>query len=339
MKKIKTLLGFILLTIFSTAVFAQEAARRSRPSDSDTAQNSAAESSFDDSNSAEMYRPNDSNRQAGQIKFDLPFFNQSQLIDVEIVNGKIIFEGDIILGDEEMLDAPQIMLAGNFDRRWENGVIPFVLSSSHPEYWDITAAIDTINRKSNLSLIPQTNETDYIEFDKTDGCSSKVGRQGGKQIIQVEKCSVGSIMHEILHAAGFYHEQSREDRDEFVTINWDNIEEGKENNFKTYGERKLTGSDIGSYDYDSIMHYAKYAFSKNKKPTIEPKDSTVKIGNREYLSTGDLRGIRKMYPTKAKPYEPPFVQKKRDTDLMTKPPKEEPMMVVKPKKPSSIFKP
>src|SRR5262249_26482816 len=39
------------------------------------------------------------------------------------------------------------------------------------------------------------------------------------------------IVHEICHAAGLFHEQSREDRDLFVTIHKDEIQAGKEGNF------------------------------------------------------------------------------------------------------------
>ena len=65
-------------------------------------------------------------------------------------------------------------------------------------------------------------------------------------------CSMGSVIHEIGHAVGLWHEQSREDRDAFIDINWDNIIEEYKHNF----EQHITdGDDIGTYDYCSIMHY------------------------------------------------------------------------------------
>ena len=64
-------------------------------------------------------------------------------------------------------------------------------------------------------------------------CSSYVGRIGGGQTISVGNadgaivCKHGNIVHEIAHSLGFFHEHSRPDRDDFVTVHWDNIEGGE----------------------------------------------------------------------------------------------------------------
>ena len=52
---------------------------------------------------------------------------------------------------------------------------------------------------------------------------------GGQQEINYpDWCldSYGSTMHEMYHCLGFFHEQSRTDRDDYVTIMWDNIQAG-----------------------------------------------------------------------------------------------------------------
>ena len=71
----------------------------------------------------------------------------------------------------------------------------------------------------------------------------------------------GIVMHELMHAAGFWHEQSRADRDEFISIQWDNIKSGMEFNFLKYDLRKI--DHLGAeYDTCSVMHYGAYAFAK-----------------------------------------------------------------------------
>ena len=62
----------------------------------------------------------------------------------------------------------------------------------------------------------------------------------------------GVVMHELAHAQGILHEQSRKDRDNYVTIKLENVKSGKEHNFKKHADAKTDGFP---YDYKSMMHY------------------------------------------------------------------------------------
>jgi astacin len=71
-----------------------------------------------------------------------------------------------------------------------------------------------------------TADKDYVYILPDRGCYSMVGRTGGRQVLSLGNGCIqkGIIIHEMMHAVGFFHEQSRTDRDNFVTIMWSNIQ-------------------------------------------------------------------------------------------------------------------
>ncbi|XP_016394217.1 meprin A subunit beta-like, partial [Sinocyclocheilus rhinocerous] len=120
----------------------------------------------------------------------------------------------------------------------------------------------------------------------------------GKQELSIgERCeSLGTVEHEFLHALGFWHEQSRSDRDDYVTIVWDQIKKGKEHNFISYDE--TVSSSLGvPYDYGSVMHYSKTSFSNASEPTIVTKipEFLDVIGQRMEFSDSDLLKLNRLY--------------------------------------------
>ena len=90
---------------------------------------------------------------------------------------------------------------------------------------------------------------------------------------------------------GFEHEQARNDRDDYVTINWDNIEDDYESQFE---KCKRCDNQGTPYDYKSVMHYGTHGFSKNGRPTITTKNNE-KIGQRNGFSYYDLVELNKAY--------------------------------------------
>ena len=132
----------------------------------------------------------------------------------------------------------------------------------------------------------------------SEGCNSLVGYQNEVQRLCLSRngCIRGrTILHEIGHAIGLYHEQNRSDRDRYVRILVENISPHRMTNFDEEPE-KLNHRGV-PYDYLSIMHYSSNAFSKNGNMTIETLDPSFQnlIGTGRHLSPLDVELVNKMY--------------------------------------------
>ncbi|CAG9559561.1 unnamed protein product [Danaus chrysippus] len=193
------------------------------------------------------------------------------------------------------------------ERIWENGVIPYEIdgnfSGAHKSlfkqamrHWENFTCVKFVERDAEL-------HRDYIVFtERPCGCCSFVGKRGnGAQAISIGKnCDkFGIVVHELGHVVGFWHEHTRPDRDRHVQIIRDNIMTGQEYNFN-----KLTEEEVNSlgqtYDYDSIMHYARNTFSKGTfLDTILPLEVHGKkrpeIGQRVRLSVSDIAQTNLLY--------------------------------------------
>ena len=115
---------------------------------------------------------------------------------------------------------------------------------------------------------------------------------------------LGTVIHEMLHAAGFWHEQSRPDRNENVRIHWQNILSGYDDNFARYSRAEVTTLSL-PYDTGSVMHYESTAFTKNGKPTIQSLKAYKKLGQRDGLSQLDIQKLNKLYSCGDKITKPP----------------------------------
>lgn len=225
------------------------------------------------------------------------------VIVIENIDGNYVLDGDIILSPEQVYnlrakngDGSRTGLA-DLATRWPDCEVFYTIYSLMPNQYRVTDAIAHWEAKHPwIKFTERTTETNYIEFTPATGCSSMLGMQGGVQYINVANgCTSGIVVHEIGHALGLLHEQQRADRDNWVTINWDNIETGYEHNFETYVTRNINGFEIGSFDFNSIMLYSSYDFSDNGQPTITRLDGSVFTAQRTALSAGDLEISELMY--------------------------------------------
>lgn len=196
----------------------------------------------------------------------------------------LILPSDVVFGDSTFSATT-----------WTGGVVPYVFDVNVSAA-DQLVGVDAMaewSAAANVAFVPRTTEANYIRFYTTTSNSSYVGMIGGQQTINIYNWNYRFIVcHELCHALGYWHEQSRPDRNTFVTINFANINPSYSYNFNVVGGATTNGA----YDFDSVMHYGPTAFSINGQPTItiNPGYSGT-IGQRQHLSVLDAQGVATQY--------------------------------------------
>ncbi|XP_070821460.1 high choriolytic enzyme 2-like isoform X1 [Chaetodon trifascialis] len=181
---------------------------------------------------------------------------------------------------------------------WRYVYVPVVISRgyTHAQRNFIIRSLVTFHRHTCIRFVwKKWWHWSYLYFFSGSGCWSYLGRQRGKQLVSLKSNGclyTSTVQHEVLHALGFHHEQVRSDRDTYVRILTQNIIPGRESNFE-----KVETNNLGTpYDFNSVMHYGKYAFSRNGQPTILAKSNpNLDFGRATYMSANDIARVNKLY--------------------------------------------
>ncbi|XP_031563373.1 zinc metalloproteinase nas-15-like [Actinia tenebrosa] len=217
-----------------------------------------------------------------------------------------LFEGDMILSNDQKLSAKLGLDVDSGSARgsirtghWPGGVLVYDIAQSLQRdsraMNAIRAGMKMWTDNTCIRFKQRTNEYAYVHFHIGNGCSSEVGTKNRLQYLSLASgCWIpGIVAHEIGHALGFYHEQSRPDRDDYVTIYLNNVDFDMRYNFDKY-PRSTIDSLNTPYDYGSIMHYDATAFGRGRT-TIVPKRKGVTIGQRTYISKIDIEQMNLLY--------------------------------------------
>lgn len=255
---------------------------------------------------------------------DSAYWN-GEKIRVQKIGNEYIWMGDIVF---DKLTFDSLKASHSFSDRtynptsshiWPFGKVYYTLESSpiyniaftSSEISEINTAIASWTSNTSLTFTPRTNQVNYIIIRKGElnsgNYSNYIGMKIGAQTINLEasKFDFSTVIHEIGHAIGFYHEQSRTDRDNYVTIQWNNIQSAYTDNFETYASLNKPGAQIGTFDFNSVMLYGSYYFSINPSlPTMTKLNGSLLYPS-SYLSSGDIE-------TSDLLYGPPFAKITRE---------------------------
>jgi uncharacterized protein (TIGR03437 family) len=225
------------------------------------------------------------------------------VVEYRVVDGRAIFDGDIELGPVESLvpatgPQPRSAYIEPARYRWPNGNIPYMVDPDVPNPQRITDAVAAWNSTTPLHLTPRIAEANYVHFIRQQNsgtCFSSIGMVGGEQFIRTDdQCSANGLAHELGHSIGLYHEQSRADRDYYLTVDLSKVDK------RRIGDLSIKvplAADGGGYDFGSIMHYTRTEASQDRLQTVlETIPAGMPIEESAHgLSAGDIDRVIRMY--------------------------------------------
>lgn len=222
-------------------------------------------------------------------------------LDYEIqADGLVVTFGDIVLGapkSEKM--AMHGVIAPPVLKLWDTTEIPYHIQPTVKNPERILQALENFN-STPISFVPYQSQADAIVFEPgLENCKSYLGQVGGLQPIWIsEDCDTPELTHEIMHALGFIHEQSRTDRDSFIEILFDNIDDKYKSQFAMVPQDLMLPLIGTTFDYQSVMLYNPSAFAKQVGLKTLRSKNTNEILPANGLSKQDIERLIKVYSAK-----------------------------------------
>jgi Astacin (Peptidase family M12A)/Abnormal spindle-like microcephaly-assoc'd, ASPM-SPD-2-Hydin len=220
---------------------------------------------------------------------------------------KAIYQGDILLDHVEQSPngAHSLSLGIGYSQYMWPKVgsfyeVPYTIDPSSGDMTNLNAAISQFNSTFSgiIQLVAYSNQANYVDFDfdasdMSGVCEAYEGMVGGEQVVGGSgSCTVATILHEMGHTVGVWHEQSRPDRNTYVNVNYSAVIKASRSNFDPIydNEQALT-----PYDYASVMEYPAFSFSRNGLPCIETIPAGIPLSNPNGYSAADVDGIERLY--------------------------------------------
>jgi hypothetical protein len=214
--------------------------------------------------------------------------------------GEALVEGDMIFSKNDAMIYAGFRAAEHSSKRWSRGEVFYEMSKMNgQEQQKIRQSLAALSQATQncvrfTEVRGQANGAYVSIFNAGAGlCYSSIGRERpGQQLSLGQGCmDEHTIQHEFMHALGFYHEQSRPDRDQFVQVNWGNIDSNMCHNFQRCAGCTLTTP----YDILSIMQYVGVAFGCKQGMTTMAAKSGQVIGWNTRLTANDVKKIKDYY--------------------------------------------